>query len=105
MPDIHIQRAHQLGLDKARRVASRWVEEAEKRLGVDCTREEGPEGDLIEFSRSGVKGEFRIEADRFTLDARLGLLLGAFKGTIESEIESNLDALLAAEAPSPSQER
>jgi putative polyhydroxyalkanoate system protein len=99
MPDIHLERDHQLGLARARRVARRWADEAEQKFEMACHIVEGPEGDTVEFSRSGVKGALRVEADRFTLDAKLGFLLGAFSKTIESEIEKNLDQLLSSERP------
>ena len=95
MPDIHIHRSHALGLTKARKVAFQWAEEVEKKFDMECTILEGESSDTVEFTRTGVKGELLVEADQFTLDAKLGFLLGAFSKTIESEIEKNLDALLA----------
>ncbi len=50
--------------------------------------------DRITFTRTGVSGELRVDADRFELDAKLGFLLGAFKDRIEQEVTKNLDALL-----------
>lgn len=99
MADIHIQRSHALGLTKARKIALQWAEEVEKSFAMDCTILEGEHSDTVEFTRSGVKGELLVEADRFTLDAKLGFLLGAFSKTIESEIEKNLDAILAKGRP------
>ena len=95
MPDIHIHRTHALGLTKARKVALQWAEDVEKSFDMECTILEGETSDTVEFTRSGVKGELIVEATHFTLDAKLGFLLGAFSKTIESEIEKNLDALLA----------
>ena len=95
MPDIHIHREHDLGLAKARKVALQWALDAENKLGMECTVIEGKTSDTVEFTRSGVKGELLVEAHRFTLDAKLGFLVGAFRTTIEAEIERNLDALLA----------
>jgi putative polyhydroxyalkanoate system protein len=95
MPDIHIHRAHALGLTKARKVALQWAEDAEKRLDMECTILEGETSDTVEFTRAGVKGELIVASDHFQLDAKLGFLLGAFSKTIEAEIEKNLDALLA----------
>lgn len=94
MADIHIERTHQLGLTEARRVARRWSEEAGKKLDLAFTVASGESHDDVAFERSGVKGSLRVEADRFTLDAQLGFLLGAFSKKIEAEIERNLDALL-----------
>ena len=38
--------------------------------------------DLVCFTRSGVQGELKVTKDKFELDAKLGFLLGAFKGRI-----------------------
>jgi putative polyhydroxyalkanoate system protein len=99
MPDIHIHRDHALGLTKARKIALQWAEEVEKKFDMDCTILEGETSDTVEFVRSGVKGELIVAANHFTLDAKLGFLLGAFSKTIETEIEKNLDALLAKGTP------
>ena len=102
MADIHIHRDHQLGLAKARKVALQWAEQAEAEFDMECTILEGETSDTVEFGRSGVKGELIVAANHFTLDAKLGFLLGAFSTRIEREIETNLDALLlknAASAP------
>lgn len=98
MADIRIHRDHALGLKKAREIAWAWAEQAEVKLGMACSVLEGKTSDTVEFTRSGVKGELIVAADHFDLHAKLGLLLGAFKSTIEGEIEKELDALLAAGA-------
>ena len=94
MADIHIHRAHRLGLAKARKTAWKWAEAVEKEFAMECTVVEGKSSDVVEFTRSGVDGKLVVEADSFELTARLGLLLGAFSKRIESEIERHLDALL-----------
>lgn len=99
MADIHIHREHALGLAEARKVALQWAEDAERRFDMACTIIEGETSDTVEFTRAGVKGELIVAADHFELDAKLGLLLGAFSKTIESQIEGNLDALLAKSKP------
>lgn len=96
MPEIHIQRKHQLGLTDARKVAWQWAEQAENDFGMACTYEEGGACDEVAFTRSGVSGTLLVTADHFELDAKLGFLLGAFRERIESEIVKNLDELLAA---------
>ena len=98
MSDIAIRRKHQLGLARAREVAWKWAEDAEEQFEMECTVEEGGDCDVVHFERSGVKGTLKVEATQFELHARLGLLLGAFKKTIEGEIEKNLDHLLAEES-------
>ncbi len=99
MANIHIEREHQLGLSGARKLAWRWAEQVEEEFDMSCTYAEGAQGDEVQFSRSGVSGTLKVSASRFELDARLGLLLGAFKERIEDEIVKNLDQLLAAKKP------
>ena len=99
MADIHIVREHGLGLEQARKLAFRWAEVAEKKLDMDCTYEESQASDTVHFKRPGASGELKVSKDRFQLNARLGMLLGVFKGKIESEIVRNLDQLLAHEDP------
>lgn len=99
MSDIHIHREHELGLPKARKMAQQWADDAQKKFDMACTIVEGPTGDTVAFTRSGVKGELLVEAHQFTLDAKLGFLLGAFSTTIRAEIEKNLDALLSTGKP------
>lgn len=96
MPDIHIQRSHHLGLAQARKIAFAWAEQAEQRLDMACTYEEGSTSDEVSFTRSGVSGTLLVTKDSFALHARLGFLLGAFKDRIETEIVKTLDELMAA---------
>lgn len=98
MADIHIHRTHGLGLARARKVAWQWAEAAEQTFEMECTVIEGDDGDVVEFTRSGVEGQLVVAADSFALTAKLGFLLGAFRGRIEAEIETKLDALLAGAA-------
>jgi putative polyhydroxyalkanoate system protein len=96
MPDIKLHRKHKLGLTKARKIAWAWAEQVEQEFGMECTVLEGDDGDTVEFTRAGVNGTLDVTAERFDLNAKLGLLVGAFSKTIEAEIERRLDALLAA---------
>ena len=95
MADLHIVRKHALGLTEARKIAFNWAEQVERELGMDCTYEEGRSADKVCFSRSGVHGELQVTKDKFELDARLGFLIGAFKGRIEQEITQMLNQSLA----------
>lgn len=99
MAEIRIEREHDLGLARARKLAWRWAEEAERKLEMECTYEEGKTHDVVRFQRPGASGELNVTKDRFLLHAKLGMLLGVFKAKIESEIVRNLDELLAHEDP------
>jgi putative polyhydroxyalkanoate system protein len=101
MADIHIHRSHALGLAKARKTAWTWAETVEEKFGMECTVIEGEDRDVVEFRRAGVDGTLLVTADAFELEAKLGFLLGAFRGKIETEIEGYLDALLASGAKKP----
>jgi putative polyhydroxyalkanoate system protein len=96
--NIHIEREHTLGLSKARALALQWAEQVEAELDMACTYAEGDTSDTLEFDRSGVSGTLEVTANAFVLDAKLGFLLGAFKGRIESEISQRLDAMLSSAA-------
>ena len=98
MADIHIERAHSMGLARARKTAFRWAEQVEEKFDMSCTYEEGATADEVSFTRSGVSGTLQVTRDSFVLDAKLGFLLGAFKDRIEGEIVKNLDSLIN-EAP------
>lgn len=95
MAELRIHREHDLGLERARKVAWKWAEEAEKKFDMECTVIEGDFSDTVEFTRSGVNGRLIVAADHFDLEAKLGFLLGAFARTIEGEIQKTLDDLLA----------
>lgn len=101
MSNIHIERKHHFSFKKARQIAFAWAEQAEDEFGMECTYEEGDTEDLVSFTRSGVNGTLRVCDQRFELDAHLGFLLGAFKGSIETEIVKRLDELLAGAAAKP----
>lgn len=95
MADIHIERQHGMGLAQARKAAFKWAEQAEEKLDMECTYEEGKTSDEVSFTRSGVSGTLTVTKDSFELQAKLGFLLGAFKDKIEAEIVKNLDALIS----------
>ena len=94
MADIKISRTHGLGLRQARKMAFQWAEQCEKDLSMECVYIEGEVVDQVQFTRSGVNGTLQVTAEHFELHAKLGFLVGAFKGKIEAEIEKNLDDLL-----------
>lgn len=99
MADIHIHRAHKLGLKGAREIAAQWSETAQSKLQLACANAPGKDGDELRFSRPGVKGTLQVCSDYFELNAQLGFLLSAFKEQIEAEITKNLDELLAKGKP------
>jgi len=96
MANLHMVREHGLSLTAARKAAHGWAQLVQDKLDMTCTSEPDKEGERISFSRTGVTGTLRVTQERFELDAKLGLMLGAFKGRIESEITKYLDEMLAS---------
>jgi len=94
MPELFISQLHSLGLAKAREMAQVWIAQSQADWGMTCECKPGDVEDEILFSRSGAKGTLLVRADRFELRAQLGFLLGSFHKQIETQIRSNLRALL-----------
>lgn len=101
MANLHIRREHTLTLAAARKIAKAWTEQVQGDFGMECSYEQGAKEDRVSFTRSGVNGVLVVNSDHFDLDAKLGFLLGAFKGKIEAEIVKNLDDLLAPKQKAP----
>ena len=95
MPHIHIERAHGMDLQQARQTAQRWAMQAEQKYQLQCRYAQGEHLDTCSFERAGVSGTMQVDDQNFTLDAKLGFLLGAFKPQIEAEMVSKLDGLIA----------
>jgi putative polyhydroxyalkanoate system protein len=95
MANIHIERAHGMGLAEARQTARQWAAQAEEKYQLQGRYDEGQQGDTFSFQRTGVSGTMRVTDQAFTLDAKLGFLMGAFKPQIEAEMVKKIDALIA----------
>lgn len=102
MPDIQIERQHNLGMARAREVVRLWVSQAERDYGLSCTYEaSGDEGacDRVYFTGAGATGTIEVTPERFGMNVQLGFLLGSFSEMIEAKVSRNLDELLAQERP------
>ncbi|GAB6196258.1 polyhydroxyalkanoic acid system family protein [Lysobacter xanthus] len=82
MSTIDIRHTHGLAPEQARQAVQHIAESLAQKFGVD----HGWQGDALTFRRSGVDGRVHLEPDAVRVTAELGFLLGAMKGTIESEI-------------------
>jgi putative polyhydroxyalkanoate system protein len=92
--EIHIRRGHQLGLARAREIATDWVRDGALRFDLQCEQFEESDRTQVRFRRTGVEGTLIATSDQFELRARLGVLLGAFSKAIEADIGRQLDQLL-----------
>ena len=96
MADIELHRVHNLGLKGARAAADRMAEH----LGRKFDLKGAWQGNVLRFERPGVAGSLSISDKDLRLSVALGFLLKAMKGSIESAVVHELDALFAgARAP------
>lgn len=87
MSEIHLHRAHHIGLRKAKASVQKIAEEMSDVFDMQSEWE----GNVLHFSRSGVSGSMSVTKDSVTLDAKLGFLLSALKPRIEAQIEKNFE--------------
>ena len=72
---------------RARAMVEEIVDKLSHRFSLHGTWE----GDRFLIRRSGVDGEISVGEDEVRVRARLGLMHGMLKGTIEEEIRRQLD--------------
>ena len=82
MGDIDIHHPHSLPMPEARKA----LEQAAQRLTEKFDIEYAWDGDNLDFQRSGVDGRIKLAPGELHVTAKLGFLLSAMKGPIESEI-------------------
>lgn len=94
MSDIKFQQAHTLGIDRARELADEWLNDAAKKLGLNCTHEKGTEQDTITFERMGINGIMLVSGTNFDLTVKLGMMMAAFRPIVEAEVSKSLGRLI-----------
>jgi putative polyhydroxyalkanoate system protein len=94
MSDIKFQQSHALGMDKARELAAKWIEDAAKKMGLSCKHVQGDQQDTITFERMGVNGTMLVSGTSFDLKVKLGMMMAAFKPMIEAEISKNISRII-----------
>lgn len=87
MASIDIQHPHTLHPAQARQAVQEVADKLVDRFGVECRWN----GDILDFTRSGVEGRIALLPGQLHLTAQLGFLFGAMKGPIEAEIRRILD--------------
>ena len=90
MAQIHIKRAHNLGLDQARQQVEQVAERLKAELSVDYQWN----GNQLSFKRSGANGTIQVAPDCVVCDVKLGMMLSAMKGKIEDAINEKFDRAL-----------
>lgn len=83
MSKIDIRHAHSLPRAKARKA----IEDVAKTLAEKFDMTYAWDGDVLNFSRSGVDGAIALEPKELHVHAKLGFLTAMFKDPIEGEIK------------------
>ncbi len=91
MATILLQRRHELGLKKARLAAQKVADDLADEYGI----ESGWDGNVLRFSRHGLDGTLTVSRNEVALEARLGLLLSAFRSSIEERVQQEFDRYFA----------
>ncbi|WP_422506228.1 polyhydroxyalkanoic acid system family protein [Stenotrophomonas sp. GZD-301] len=83
MSSIDIRHAHSLPVDGARQAIEDVAAKLSERFGLQSNWL----GDVLNFSGSGVDGAIALLPGQVHVTAKLGFLLSAMKGMVESEIQ------------------
>lgn len=83
MSRIDIRHPHDLSRAKARKA----IEDVAKKLAERFEMDWDWDGDILNFSRSGVDGHIALEDRELHVFAKLGFLTAMFKEPIETEIK------------------
>jgi len=83
MATIHLRHAHPLSDAKARHAVDALAKKLSEKLGVVSRWD----GDVLHFQRPGVDGRITLLPGMLDIEAKLGLLFSAMKGTVETELK------------------
>lgn len=82
MADIDIRHSHSMPMPKAREAIDDVAQKLAERFGMACSWN----GDSLNFERAGVDGRIDLAPEELHVTAKLGFLLSAMQGPIETEI-------------------
>ncbi len=85
MTQIVFERAHEIGLERARAIAQRLADEMQDEFRVKSHWQ----GDVLHFERSGLSGVLEVFETHLRLVAQLGFLLATYKPRIEERLSEN----------------
>jgi putative polyhydroxyalkanoate system protein len=91
MADISITQQHQLDAVAARAAAQKVADKLAGEYGLQCRWE----GDVLRFERSGVEGTLALGERQAALRIKLGMLMGAFRSTIEAKVAESMRKVFA----------
>ncbi|KAF1015564.1 MAG: hypothetical protein GAK31_01039 [Stenotrophomonas maltophilia] len=83
MSTIDVRHAHALPEPQARQAIEEVAAKLSERFGLKSNWR----GDVLDFNGSGVDGAIELQPGAVRVTAKLGFLLSAMKGMVESEIQ------------------
>lgn len=86
MADISYSVEHKLSHAAAKNAAQQVAEDLSAEYGLECEWD----GDVLNFSRSGVKGSLTLEDKAAHIDIKLGMMLSMFSAKIEEQVTRNM---------------
>ena len=90
MTNIHIERTHNLGVDKARAQVETLAQSLRDELQADYAWN----GNTLTFNRPGASGTIDVGVDYIDVDIEIGMSLLLLRYAIENSVNKRLDALL-----------
>lgn len=87
MGDIDIRHPHSMPMPRAREAVEQAAQRLSEKFGIDYAWD----GDAVDFRRSGLDGRITVAPAELHVTARLGFLLSAMRGPIESEVRRVLE--------------
>lgn len=87
MSQIRIKRHHTMDREHVRAMTQELGEKLKGKFGGNYQWE----GDMVHYKYSGVDAKVSFDETTLQVDVKLGLLMAALKGMIESEVNKYLD--------------
>lgn len=92
MSNISLRQRHNKNPDELRELISQMAKKLDERYQITSR---WLNDDQVEVARSGIKGRITLSDNEVKVDIKLGLMMGAFKSKIESEISRSMAEKLA----------
>lgn len=86
--DIQMKREFTMPRKEVRKQLKNLADQMQDQFQLNC---EWSSKNCLDFQRSGASGHIEIHKKEVELTAKLGMLMSAFKGTIEQEISKFMD--------------
>lgn len=91
MAKFSVSKSFTMSREEVREAAGKLAEQLKADHGLRYTWQ----GDTARFSRSGIDGVLKIEADVIRVEVKLGFMASAFEGPLKKAMNEYLDRFVA----------